>query len=61
MGAPVSQEMVDGIIANLDSLRMTKKSPVTAQIAATAAFLASDDAVAITATWINATAGMFPS
>ncbi|MFC9970965.1 SDR family NAD(P)-dependent oxidoreductase [Spirillospora sp. NPDC127200] len=61
LGAPVPQEMVDGIIANLDSLRMTGKSPVTAQIAATAAFLASDDAAAITATWINATAGMFAS
>jgi NAD(P)-dependent dehydrogenase (short-subunit alcohol dehydrogenase family) len=61
LGAPVSQEMVDGIIANLDSMRMTGKSPVTAQIAATAAFLASDDAAAITGTWINATAGMFPS
>ena len=31
------------------------------RVAATAAFLASDDAAAITATWINATAGMFPS
>ena len=61
LGAPVSQEMVDGIIANLDAVRMTKRSPVTTQIAATAAFLASDDAAAITGTWINATAGMFPS
>jgi NAD(P)-dependent dehydrogenase (short-subunit alcohol dehydrogenase family) len=61
LGAPVSQEMVNGIIANLDSMRMTKKSPVTRQIAAIAAFLASDDAAPITATWINATAGMFPS
>lgn len=61
LGAPVSQQMFDGIVAGLDSARMTKKSPVTTQIAATAAFLASDDATAITATWINATAGMFPS
>ena len=61
LGAPVSQEMLEGIIANLDSMRMTGKSPVTAQIAATAAFLASDDAAAVTGTWINATAGMFPS
>lgn len=61
LGAPVSEEMVEGIIANLDSLRMTKKSPVTTHIAATAAFLASDHAAAITGTWINATAGMFPS
>ncbi len=61
LGTPVSQEMLNGITASLDSARMTKKSPLTAQIAATAAFLASDDAAAITATWINATAGMFPS
>jgi NAD(P)-dependent dehydrogenase (short-subunit alcohol dehydrogenase family) len=61
LGAPVSREMVDGIIANLDSMRMTRKSPNTTQIAATAAFVASDDAAAITGTWINATAGMFPS
>jgi NAD(P)-dependent dehydrogenase (short-subunit alcohol dehydrogenase family) len=61
LGSPVSQEMVDGIIANLDSMRMTKMSPLTTQIAAIAAFLASDDAAPITATWINATAGMFPS
>ena len=61
LGAPVSEEMFNGIVANLDSLRMTRKSPVTTQIAAIAAFLASDDAAPVTATWINATAGMFPS
>jgi NAD(P)-dependent dehydrogenase (short-subunit alcohol dehydrogenase family) len=61
LGTPVPQEMVNGIIANLDSMRMTKKSPLTTQIAAIAAFLASDDAAPITGTWINATAGMFPS
>lgn len=61
LGTPMSQEMVNGIIANLDSLRMTRKSPVTTQIAGIAAFLASDDAAPITGTWINATAGMFPS
>ena len=61
LGAPVSPETVDGIIANLDSLRMTRRSPRTTHIAAIAAFLASDDGAAITGTWINATAGMFPS
>jgi enoyl-[acyl-carrier-protein] reductase (NADH) len=61
LGTEVSQEMFNGIIASLDSARMTKKSPVTPQIAGTVAFLASDDAAAITGTWINATAGMFPS
>jgi NAD(P)-dependent dehydrogenase (short-subunit alcohol dehydrogenase family) len=59
MGAPVSQEMLDGILANLAAMRATKQSPVTAQIAATVAFVACDDAAAITGTWINATAGMF--
>ncbi|MPZ61281.1 MAG: SDR family oxidoreductase [Propionibacteriales bacterium] len=61
LGTEVSQAMVDGIIANLDSMRMTKKSPVTTHIAQTAAFLASDGAGAITGTWVNATSGMFPS
>lgn len=61
LGTRVSQEMADSIVANLDALRMTRKSPVTAHIAATAAFLASDGAAAITGTWINATGGMFPS
>jgi NAD(P)-dependent dehydrogenase (short-subunit alcohol dehydrogenase family) len=61
LGTPVSQEMFNGIVASLDSARMTKKSPVTTQIAAIAAFLASDDAAPITGTWINATTGMFPS
>lgn len=32
-----------------------------ADIAALATFLASDAGVSITGTWINATAGMFPS
>ncbi len=61
LGTPVAQEMVDGITANLDSMRMTKKSPLTTHIAALAAFLAGDGAAAITGTWINATGGMFPS
>jgi NAD(P)-dependent dehydrogenase (short-subunit alcohol dehydrogenase family) len=50
-----------GVLANLDQMRMTRKSPTLAQIAATAAFLASDEAAAITGTWINATCGIFPS
>lgn len=60
LGTEVPQEMVDGIIANLDSLRLTKKSPVSGHVAATAAFLASDGGGAITGTWINATS-MFTS
>jgi NAD(P)-dependent dehydrogenase (short-subunit alcohol dehydrogenase family) len=40
-------------------MRMTRRSPGLAEIAATAAFLASDRAAAITGTFVNAT-GMFP-
>jgi hypothetical protein len=61
IGTPMPQEQIGGIIANLDSMRMTKRSPLLAEIAATAAFLAGNGAGAITGTWINATSGMFPS
>lgn len=50
-----------GLLAHLDSLRMLRVSPRVAQIADTAAFLASDGAGAITATFVNVTSGMFPS
>ncbi|MDQ0600706.1 NAD(P)-dependent dehydrogenase (short-subunit alcohol dehydrogenase family) [Streptomyces canus] len=61
-GAPAMDETaVQGIRAHLDSLRMTRRSPQIADIAALATFLASDAGVTITGTWINATAGMFAS
>ncbi|GAA1374686.1 SDR family NAD(P)-dependent oxidoreductase [Streptomyces beijiangensis] len=61
-GAPAMDEAaVQGIRGHLDSLRMTKRSPRIADIAALATFLASDGGVSITGTWVNATAGMFPS
>jgi NAD(P)-dependent dehydrogenase (short-subunit alcohol dehydrogenase family) len=50
-----------GLIENLDQMRMTRRSPRLAEVAATAAFLASDKAGAITGTFVNATSGMFPS
>lgn len=50
-----------GLIDNLDRMRMTRRSPTLAQVAATAAFLASDGAGAITGTFVNVTSGMFPS
>jgi len=50
-----------GLIENLDRMRMTRRSPTLAQVAATAAFLASDGAGAITGTFVNVTSGMFPS
>ena len=50
-----------GLLNNLDQLRMTRRSPTLAQVAATAAFLASDGAGAITGTFVNVTSGMFMS
>jgi NAD(P)-dependent dehydrogenase (short-subunit alcohol dehydrogenase family) len=50
-----------GLIENLDQMRMTRRSPRLAEVAATAAFLASEKAGAITGTFVNATSGMFPS
>lgn len=51
----------DGLIENLDGMRMTRRSPLLAEVAATAAFLASERAGAITGTFVNATSGTFPS
>jgi len=50
-----------GLIESLDGMRMTRRSPRLAEVAATAAFLASDKAGAITGTFVNVTSGMFPS
>lgn len=61
-GAPgMDEAAVRGLVGHLDSMRMTKRSPRIADIAALATFLASDAGVSITGTWVNATAGMFPS
>ncbi len=49
----------EGLLANLDAMRATRRSPRLAEIAATATFLASDGAGAITGSFVNATAGMF--
>ncbi|MFD0685203.1 SDR family NAD(P)-dependent oxidoreductase [Actinomadura fibrosa] len=48
------------LLARLDEMRMTRRSPTLAQVAATAAFLASDHAAAITGTFVNTSSGMFP-
>ena len=50
-----------GLIENLDRMRMTRRSPRLEEVAATAAFLASEKAGAITGTFVNVTSGMFPS
>lgn len=49
----------DGLFEQLAKMRMLRRNPTLGQIAATAAFLASDAAGAITATFVNATAGIF--
>ena len=49
------------LLDTLDQMRMTRRSPTLAEVAATAAFLASDRAGAITGAFVNVTSGMFPS
>jgi len=60
-GGQLEQAAFDGILAHLEGMRMTRRSPTLAQVAATAAFLASDHAGAITGTFVNVTSGTFPS
>ena len=50
-----------GLIESLDQMRMTRRSPRLAEVAATAAFLASEKAAAITGTFVNVTSGTFSS
>ncbi len=50
-----------GLIDSLNQMRMTRRSPRLAEVVATAAFLASEKAGAITGTFVNVTSGMFPS
>ncbi|PSL01578.1 NADP-dependent 3-hydroxy acid dehydrogenase YdfG [Haloactinopolyspora alba] len=57
-GQQMDDDAFRGLVQNLDSMRMTKRSPTVAEVAATAAFLASDRAGAITGTFVNATSGM---
>ena len=60
-GAPeLDEAALQGLFAQLDSMRMTRRSPRLAEIAHTLAFLASDHAGAITGSFVNATSGMFP-
>src|SRR5215204_3894900 len=50
-----------GLLDSLDQMRMTRRSPRLEEVAATATFLASEKAAAITGTFVNVTSGMFPS
>ncbi|MEC3980911.1 SDR family NAD(P)-dependent oxidoreductase [Amycolatopsis sp. H20-H5] len=58
---PMDDAAFQGLLGHLDSMRMTRRSPTLAEVAATAVFLASDHAGAITGTFVNVTGGMFPS
>jgi NAD(P)-dependent dehydrogenase (short-subunit alcohol dehydrogenase family) len=49
-----------GLLDQLDGMRMLRRSPRLAEVAAAAAFLASDQAAAITGTFVNVTSGTFP-
>ena len=50
-----------GLIESLDQMRMTRRSPRLAEVAATATFLASEKAGAITGTFVTVTSGTFSS
>jgi NAD(P)-dependent dehydrogenase (short-subunit alcohol dehydrogenase family) len=50
-----------GVLDNLAQMRMLRRSPKLAEVAATATFLASEKAGAITGTFVNVTGGIFPS
>jgi NAD(P)-dependent dehydrogenase (short-subunit alcohol dehydrogenase family) len=54
-GEPMPDEAFQGLLGHLDQMRITKRSPKLDEVAATAAFLASERAAAITGTFVNAT------
>lgn len=60
VNATITADAVQGILDNLAGMRLTKRSPRLAEVAATVAFLASDQAAGITGTMVNVTS-MFPS
>jgi NAD(P)-dependent dehydrogenase (short-subunit alcohol dehydrogenase family) len=57
----LDDEAFQGLLDRLAEMRMLRRSPRLAEVAAVAAFLASDQAAAITGTFVNVTSGMFPS
>ena len=60
-GMQLDEAAFQGLLGQLDQMRMLRRSPRLAQIADVAVFLASDQAAAITATWVNVTGGIFAS
>ncbi|MGW4797608.1 SDR family NAD(P)-dependent oxidoreductase [Nonomuraea sp. NPDC004297] len=59
--AMANEETLKGVLESLAALRMLRRSPGVAEIAETAAFLASDRAGGLTGTFVNVTGGMFTS
>jgi NAD(P)-dependent dehydrogenase (short-subunit alcohol dehydrogenase family) len=57
----LDEQSFQDLLGSLDQMRMTRRSPRLAEVAATAAFLASDKAGAITGAFVNVTSGMFSS
>ncbi|MGI5326164.1 SDR family NAD(P)-dependent oxidoreductase [Actinomadura nitritigenes] len=58
-GPAMDDAAFQALLTRLDEMRLLRRSPTLAQIADTAAFLASDGAAAITGTFVNATGGIF--
>jgi NAD(P)-dependent dehydrogenase (short-subunit alcohol dehydrogenase family) len=57
----VDDETFQGMLAQLDKMRMLRRSPRVADVAEAAVFLASHRSAGITGTFVNVTGGMFPS
>jgi len=61
VNANLDEAAFQGLLDRLAGMRMLRRSPTLAEVAGTAAFLASDRAAGITATFVNVTGGIFPS
>jgi NAD(P)-dependent dehydrogenase (short-subunit alcohol dehydrogenase family) len=55
VNASIDEAALAGILHGLDQMRISRRSPRLAEVAATVAFLASDRAAGITGTFVNAT------
>jgi enoyl-[acyl-carrier-protein] reductase (NADH) len=52
---------LEELLGHRDQLRMLRRSPQLAEVAATAVFLASEQASAITGSFVNVSSGIFAS
>ncbi|WP_066374810.1 SDR family NAD(P)-dependent oxidoreductase [Herbidospora mongoliensis] len=57
----LDETAMNSLLEGLAQMRMLKRSPRLAEVASTIAFLASDHAAGITASFVNVTGGIFPS